>query len=184
MLDVFELSDLEDALKNEVNDHWAPILAKLNRTGELETLLSLLGAEHLLKQDTGYHVYNTEKIVVIGESAVKADVLLGVGKSLGIDIGKSLGIDKNRFVLYLDYEDAKKQALDKKLQWHPEYSVVLFGPTPHSGKAKGDASSVITAIESGEGYPPVVRLGKNELKITKSDFRQKLQELLETGLIA
>ena len=55
---------------------------------------------------------------------------------------------------------------------------------PHSGSGKGDYSSVISAIEAEEGYPPVVRLGSNGLKITKSDFRSKLTEMIEMKKIA
>ena len=119
-------------------------------------------------------MYKSGKIVVIGQSDVKADVLLS--------IGKQLGVDKNRFELYLDYEDAKTFKF-RKMQWQPSYSVVLVGPMPQSGMSKGDASSIITAIESEEGYPPVVRLGRNSLKITKTDFREKLKELIDRCII-
>ena len=46
------------------------------------------------------------------------------------------------------------------------------------------SGSVIAKIESTEGYPPVVRLGTNGLKITKTDFRNKLKEMIDTKKIA
>lgn len=55
---------------------------------------------------------------------------------------------------------------------------------PHSGHAKGDYSSVITALEQQEGYPPVVRMGTNGLKITKTSFRNTLESLLQERKIA
>ena len=64
------------------------------------------------------------------------------------------------------------------MQWQPTYSAVLVGPMPHSGTTKGDFSSIKSAIENEEGFPPIVRLGTNGLKISKSDFRIKLQELI------
>ena len=44
--------------------------------------------------------------------------------------------------------------------------------------------SIISAIETEPGYPPVVRMGSNGLKITKSDFKDKLQELIDSGKVA
>ncbi len=175
MLGSEELLELEEAIREELNDNLTGILTKLNRADRLEELLSLLGLESLLEKDAGYQVYKTGKIVVIGQSDVKAEVLLA--------IGKKLGIDKNRFEFYLEYEDAKKFNF-KKMQWQPSYSVVLVGPMPHSGVYKGDAGSIISAIETDEGYPPVIRLGRNSLKITKTDFKEKLQELIELGTVA
>ncbi len=175
MLGIEELLELEEAIREELNDNLTGILTKLNRADRLEELLSLLGLESLLEKDAGYQVYKTGKIVVIGQSDVKAEVLLA--------IGKKLGIDKNRFEFYLEYEDAKKFNF-KKMQWQPSYSVVLVGPMPHSGVSKGDAGSIISAIETEEGYPPVIRLGRNSLKITKTDFKEKLQELIELGTVA
>ena len=175
MLGIEELLELEEAIREELNDNLPGILAKLNRSNRLEEFLSLLGLDNLLEKDAGYQVYKTGKIVVIGQSDVKAEVLLA--------IGKKLGIDKNRFEFYLEYEDAKKFNF-KKMQWQPSYSVVLVGPMPHSGISKGDAGSIISAIESEEGYPPVIRLGRNSLKISKTDFKEKMQELIQSGIVA
>ena len=175
MLGIEELLELEDSLRIELNDNLTGILTNLNRTDQLDMFLSLIGMEHLLAKDDGYQVYKSGKIVVIGQSDVKAEVLLS--------IGKKLGIEKERFELYLDYEDAKHFNF-KKIQWQPSYSAVLVGPMPHSGISKGDFGSIISAIECGEGYPPVIRLGKNGLKITKSDFKEKLQYLIQNGKVA
>lgn len=175
MLGAEELLELEEALRDELDENWTAILTRLNRTGHLEDLLALLGLEHLLTAGPGYQVYKTGKILVIGQSDVKADILIA--------IGKRFGIDKNRFEFHLDYHDAKKYDFHK-IQWNPNYSAVLVGPMGHSGVSKGEYSSVITAIENEEGYPPVVRLGQNGLKITKSDFAEKIQELKNTGKVA
>lgn len=99
MLGIEELSELEDDLRSELNDNLTRILTILNTKGQFEEFLSLLGLEHLLDKTPGYQVYKSGKIVVIGQSDVKADALLS--------IGKKLGIEKDRFEMYLDYEDAK-----------------------------------------------------------------------------
>lgn len=175
MLNVDELLELEDSMRSELDEHLTEILTKLNRSGQLMDLLQLLDMEGSLQVDTGYQVYKTGKIVVIGQSEVKADVLLS--------IAKKLGVDKKRFEFYLDYEDAKTFNF-RKMQWQPSYSLIMVGPMPHSGVEKGDYGSIISALEAEEGYPPVVRLGSNSLKITKTDFRNKLEEALSLKKIA
>lgn len=55
---------------------------------------------------------------------------------------------------------------------------------PHSGSEKGDSGSIIAALESEAGYPPVVRLSSSGLKITKSGFWAKLMEMKELQRIA
>ena len=54
---------------------------------------------------------------------------------------------------------------------------------PHSGKEKGEHGSIIAAIENQEGYPPIIRLGANGLKITKTDFKEKLIEAQNKNVI-
>lgn len=170
MLNVEELFELEDNIKEELDDHLTAALSRMNRSEQLEEFLRMLGMEHLMQKEKRYEVYKSGKIVVIGQSDVKPDALLSVAKQLGLD--------KNRFELYLDYEDAKAFNF-LKMQWQPTYSLLMVGPMPHSGISKGDYGSIIAALEAEEGYPPVVRLGSNGLKITKSDFRAKLTEMIE-----
>ena len=175
MLDVVELYEFEEELKTELDEHLTEILARLNRMGKLEELLELLGLQHLLQTESGYTVRNTGKIVIVGQSEVKEEVFLS--------IIKGFGIDKARVEFCLDYEKAKTYNF-RKMQWDPNYSVVMVGPMPHSGVIKGDNGSIISALENEDGYPPVVRLGSNQLKITKSDFKDKFAECMQRKLIA
>lgn len=174
MLELQELYELEDILRNELEDRLTEILTRLNRTGQLDQFLQLCGLENLLNCESDYNVHKNGRIIVIGQSDVKADVLLSVANKLGIE--------KNRVELYLNYNDAKKYDF-KKIQWNPTYSAILVGPMGHSGSSKGDHSSVIAAIETAQGYPPIIRLGTNSLKISKSNFKSTLQDLLNAGVI-
>ncbi len=175
MLSIEQLEELDERLKYELDEHLTQILTRLNREGRLEELLAILGFSDLLKPEPMYTCFDNGKIVVLGDSNVAEAVLLS--------IAKGLGIDKKRFEFHLGYEEAK--SFDgRKMQWNPAYSLVLVGPMPHSGTSKGDSSSVITALENTEGYPPVIRLGTNSLKISKSDFKAKLTEAIEKKLIA
>lgn len=175
MLNTMELFDLEDQIREELDDRLTQILTLLNRTNRLEELLNLLGMEDLLHKTSGYEPHKNGKIVVIGQPAVKKEVLLAVANTLGID--------KTRFEMHLEYDDSKNFDF-RKMQYQPTYSLIMVGPMPHSGANKSDYSSVIASIEQQPGYPPVVRLGSNELKITKSDFKAKLEEALRQNKIA
>ncbi len=174
VLDCQELLELEDNIKSELDDYLTAALTKLNRLGQIEEFLKLLGMEHLLQKSSGYEVHKSGKIVVVGQSSVSSEVLLTTARKLGID--------KSRFELYLDYEDAKKIDF-KKFQWQPKYSLIMVGPMPHSGISKGSNSSIIDSLETEEGYPPVVRLDSNGLKITKSTFTKKLKEMIKQNII-
>ncbi|MDD3052697.1 MAG: hypothetical protein PHR06_16380 [Candidatus Cloacimonetes bacterium] len=175
MFDIAELCEFEEEFKAELEEHLTEILARLNRMERIEELLEILGLQYLLKDISGYSVRNTGKIVVIGHSEVAEEVLAS--------IMRQYGIDKKRIEFCLDYEATKTYNFTK-MQWNPDYSLVLVGPMPHSGNAKGESGSIIAALEHEAGYPPVVRLGSNQLKITKSDFKEKIGECIETKLIA
>ena len=175
MLSIEELSELEDAIMEVLPEKITQILSRTNRTGELNELLKLLGLSGLLGIENKFETYKGGKIVVVGGAETKEDTL--------ISIAKSLGIDKNRFEFCLNYENAQKFDF-KKMQYAPQYRVILFGPTPHSGHGKGDSRSIIAEIEKLDGYPRVERLvSGRELKITKSNFKEKLKQLIDEGYI-
>lgn len=93
-----------------------------------------------------------------------------------------MGISPERLKLYLDYEKAQKLNY-RKMYCNSRYALILFGPIGHSARDKGDYSSIITAIEGENGYPPVIRLGTNELKVTKTGFKKALADAIECGYI-
>lgn len=172
-LSVNELQVLEQNLKEVLHNHFSEILSRVNYSGQLAELLNVLGLENLLP----YQKVNSNKqgiILVIGQSEVKQNKLLAVAKELGFD--------KNRFEFCLDYSKAKTFQY-KKMQYSPNYSYVLVGAMPHSVKDKGNFSSMITAMEEQEGYPPVIRMGSNELKITKTGFYNCLKNLVKHNFI-
>ena len=141
-----------------------------NRSDELEDLLISWGFDDLVRKAPTYETDKDGKIVVIGASEVKENVLNG--------IIKKLGIDKTRFEFCLDYDKAKTFQYSK-LRYNPNYRVVLFGPVPHRKKKKNDSSSVIAEMKNHEGYPRVeVLSGNNAVKITKSNFKDTLNKLV------
>lgn len=162
--DIEELDDILEEIRKKV--------FYANRMDELDNLLVRWGITEDAPVEVNRFKYG--KLAVIGGSDVNKSVLVG--------IGKSLGISKDRFE-FCDYEGAQKFNYRKLLD-NLEYSAVLFGAVPHSAKDKGNSSSIIVEIETRTGYPPVKRLiSGSELKITKNNFRNALQGLLEQDII-
>ena len=167
------ITDLYDKLSDE--ETLSRIVININRKGRINDFLELMNLSSLLQIKNTYSPYKNGKILVIGKSEVSADKLLMVA-------GK-IGIDKSRFELYLEYEDAKRFPYEKT-QWNPNYSLILVGPQGHSGVSKGDYGSAIARIEQEEGFPPVIRLGRDGLKaVSKSMFKEALCEAVENGWI-
>lgn len=175
MLSIEELTELEEVIREALNERLEEILTKLNRSEELEDFLQLIGMSELLGKADAFSAKRKGRIIVIGQSEVAKEKLAA--------IAKDFGIEKDRFEFYLDYDDAKMFNF-KKTQWSDAYSAILVGEMPHSGKAKGGCSSIISAIECQEGYPPVVRVGMKGLKITKASFKNTLEYLIQERKIA
>ncbi len=172
-MDYSDLIEIEEQVKARFIRDSERILMNLNRTGNLEEFLKLVDMSDLLGEVV-VSWRQDGRIIVIGQAAVSKEHLLGVAKEFGLD--------KTRFEFCLEYNDAKSYNF-KRTQYNQDYSCILAGPMPHQGNATGDFSSILTAIENQEGYPRVVRMGTNELKITKSSFRSTLQYLIREGVV-
>ena len=166
MLEPNELEELMDEIQHRV------FLA--NRTGTLDELLEKMGMSDLIKKDP-FESYREGKIVVLSDQRVKEKDLIG--------IVNKLGLDKNRFEFCLDYDKLQKYNYSK-LQYSSMYRVVLFGAAPHSSVGKKDSSSALVELQNSEGYPRVIRMeAGNGLKITKTNFQSKLEQLIDEGYI-
>lgn len=162
----------------EASDRLHMELREAYKESRLQGYLSSIGMEDLLpekKEEFSFESYVDGKILIVGDSEVKPQVIFG--------ILKSLGISKEQIELCLGYDNAKTYDY-KKLQYNPNYRVILFGPVPHSVIGKGKGSSIITYLESNEGFPHVVRLTAcNELKMTKTSIKKAVSNLLQTGYL-
>lgn len=167
LLGIDEIEELLDEIRVRV--------LRANREGTLDQLLASMGMHDLIEVKAQPGNKNG-KIVIIGASDVDEKYLL-------ITAGK-LGIDKSRFEFYLDYDAIQKYNF-RKLQYSDKYRLILVGPMPHSTTGKADSSSVIAEMEKCQDmYPRIIRMGSgNELKISKTGFRDVLQELLEEDYI-
>lgn len=175
-LPIEEIDELESSIMKELPNKMLEILLKLNRTGDLGKFLRLMDMQNLLVSSDRLETYKSGKILVMGATEVKKKDLLGVVNNLGLD--------KNRFVFCLEYSEVKGFEYSK-LEYQPGNRVILCGPISHSCEGKEDSSSIITHMEqNADAYPRVVRLqSNNALKITKSNFREVLEGLIEEQYI-
>ena len=169
LLDITKLEVLLDTIRERIFN--------ANENGTLLALLSQIGWDDLLQDyDMVFYPYHYGKIIVLGGSDCPERRLIGVAKELGFG--------KDRFEFCLDYEEAVKYNY-RKLRNDAKYSVILAGPIPHKATGTGEYVSLLSALENEPGYPKVVRLtANNALKITKSNFKAALEELLYTGYLA
>ncbi len=167
MLDIDQLEDLMDELRVRITI--------ANREGTLNQLLKALGMHDLLEpQITSGN--KKGKIVILGESKVDEEHLLGTAKKLGLD--------KSRFEFCLEYDKMQKYNF-RKLQNTDIYRVILVGPMPHSTRDKGECGSIISKMESRPDiYPRVIRMdASGQLKITKNCFAEVIGQLINDDYI-
>ncbi len=114
-------------------------------------------------------------IYVIGKSEVSKPCLIA--------IAEELGINRNRLKFCLDYSETQKFPFSS-LQYNSNIALVMIGPMPHSTKDKGLYSSTLSKIKNAEGFPPIIRLGFENLKITKTNYKNALVESIKKLLIS
>lgn len=114
-----------------------------------------------------YYDINNSKILVVGDSRVNKNDLIG--------IAKKMGIRENRLEFELDYTRLHNYDFGN-LKNSMTYSDVLVGPIPHSVEGIDGFSSFLVMVEAyPEDFPKIIRLeASNELKITKETFKNGL----------
>lgn len=114
-----------------------------------------------------YYDINNGKILVVGDSRVNKNDLIG--------IAKQYGLKESRIDFQLDY--IKLHNFDfGNLRNSFTYSDVLVGPLPHKVEGIDGFSSFLAMVEANpEEFPKITRLeSSNELKITKESFKNGL----------
>jgi len=163
-----------ELLTNEVIEFIKLKLMRMNQQDILDDYLVQIEFKEKAIVNSGID-RRTSKILIIGQIDIKEEAIKA--------IFKDCGISKDRLELVREYDKAKKYNFSK-LQWSRHYGVILFGPIPHSAEGKKDSSSIITEIEKNECYPPSKRLSANNaIKVTKTNLRQAVEELIADGVI-
>lgn len=175
MLDYETLEALAEDLGERLKTELPRILIELNREETLETWLSLMNLDDLLPSEAPvFQPFPTGKIVILGSSAVKEKEIQG--------IAKKLGIEKQRLECVLDYDSTVNYNY-QKLLYNSNYSLILVGPMPHNTTGTDGYGSTIAALEQTDGYPPVIRLGRTDLRITKSGLQEALSNAIQKGWV-
>lgn len=167
-LSAYELDELQQTVRERMDDALLPALTAANRTGELADLLRLLGMGDLVGED-GSADMRPKRVLVIGQTSLKPEKLRS--------IARKHGFDSNVFDFVLKYE--VEHFNFSKLRYSATYRAILTGPMPHSTQGKRDASSAIAEMEAHpEIYPPVIRMtDAHGLKITNNSFGDALEVL-------
>lgn len=152
-------------------------IRKAYKNNTLENYLRSIGMEELIpvEEEPLFDTFEDGNIIIFGDSQIKAKEIYGCFKEFGIT--------KDRIELHLEYKEIKNYAFNK-LQYNPNYRLILFGPVPHSVQGKDDFSSIIAKLEQTDGYPKVIRLtdGHN-LKITKTSLKEAIRSQIDSGYL-
>lgn len=173
-LSVNDLSEISKKLYSIDSLEWNQIVIRLNRTQELDHFLSLLGHEEYHPLSNILQTNKSGKILIIGSSQVKEkDVIKAC---------KELNISEQRLELVLEYKDNYNFI---KTHNNPDYAAILVGPLPHMAKGVDGYSSIISKIETENGYPPVIRIRNTtgDLHISKKSLKNCLTECVKNNVI-
>jgi hypothetical protein len=109
------------------------------------------------------------KIIIIGDTAINENIILG--------IAKEYGYAKYQIEIHSDYTKIKSRDFDF-IKYNSNYIGIIVGPVPHSSKSSGEYSSLLSKLESEQGYPKVSRaLASGALKITKTSLKKSFEEI-------
>ena len=157
--------------QGQISDIFIELEKQAREANARGTIFDFLQAHNIPFDEIDECNYNKSsvRLLIAGQSDVKKEHIFG--------ILKKLGIDKNRVDMILDYDELKRFKWND-IQYSSKYSDVVFGACPHSVIGKGDYSSVISRMESEEGWPNPIRASANEsLKFSQNSL---LNALLET----
>ena len=170
-----QLIDLEDAIIERLD----AILHRKNIDGSLERLLREMGLDDAIAEFEGMKdplaTWPDGIVLVLGARPSMVDDLRSVGKALGIG--------KKRFE-FVEYDDVTNYGF-RKLSFTSKYCAVLAGAHPHMARDIDGANSVIAHLESNrDEFPETVRLyAGGQLSVTKTNFKQALENLISRGVI-
>ena len=153
--------EISERIKKNLRDNkkLSLVIEYLLRINVMEQVLAILGIDNNTNvEEEFYHISPYGKILVIGASEVSKKHLLGVAKECGLR--------SDRFEFILDYSKVEKFNI-RKTQYNSNYAAILVSAIPHSTTDNDGFASLLSAIQRTPGYPIVISLGQNELKLTK-----------------
>lgn len=175
-LETVELFELQEEILARMPEEISGILARLNTNGRLEDFLYLIGMGDLVEGCEPLETWPEGRVVVFGDAQARPKDLRGVAKEFGIAHDR---------IIFVDYEESVRFDF-RKLEYNHSIVAVMFGAIPHSTSGKGSDGNVIARMERmRDVFPRVIRLNAGGgLKVTKTNFREGLESLIEAGLLA
>lgn len=167
MLNQQEMTNLKEKLKIR-SGIVAEKLDAANREGKLFQFLRSMGIEDYIPEEVNPR--SRGKLLILGVTKIKKTVILA--------IAKKFSIPKNKIEFCDDYDSAKRYNT-WKLRYNMNYAAVIVGAVPHSTYGAGDYGSMVEAMKSIPGFPPVYF---NEA-ITKSSFEALLKYISANNII-
>lgn len=157
----FDLTELSEKIYQKVLKE----VVEASQSNRIDEILKKYGLESEIEYP--YYDINNSKILIVGDSKVSKDDLVG--------IAKKYGIRENRLEFELDYRRLHNYNFGK-LKNSMVYSDILVGPLPHKvAGIEGFNSFLSMANSCPEEFPKVIRLEtSNELKISKESFKKGL----------
>lgn len=116
------------------------------------------------------------RIWVVGALKPKWAHLMGVAKTFGLEPA---------VFEHVDYKEVKQKPMLQRINLVRDFGVLL-GPVPHSANELGNYSSLATQLKTEAGVSVVelrTQSASQELRITKTSFREGLLRLLADGLL-
>lgn len=176
VLDEEKILRISEIVENAFKDDSIGIVSHLAATEKLDVFLKITGLRSDVNRELNRTLMPTKKVLVVGHGLAK--------EAEYKQRCRNFAISPDNFEFYLDFDDGAKIDFDKYKD-NPEYGGIIVGAMPHSGKSKGNYSSVIEYIESEPGFPKVVKGNDGgELKITISGFDRAVLELLSSGALS
>ena len=172
-----ELDALATRIAEELPEKLENLLVRLNQSddGRLEKLLELLEMQDFLQQQPEKRRWKSGKIAIIGACEVGINDL---ARKI-----KKMGFNPDRLELCLDYDENKRK--DFSYLKNTKYAVILGGQLSHKGKNIGSHASLLDYLaDEKEGFPPLVRLTKNnQNRISVSSVTNALRDLVAGEVI-
>ena len=175
-LDEEQLLAVSEIVGNAFLDDPIKIISHLDATDKLDEFLKITGLKSEVRKELERNLIKTKKVLVVGHGLAKETDYR--------QQCKNAGISPENFEFHLEFEDGAKMDFEKYRN-NPEYGGIIVGAMPHSGKSKGNYSSVIDYLENEPGFPKVVKGNEGgEVKISLSGFYRAMLDLFTSGALS
>lgn len=166
------LENIEIDLSKEINNLIVEINSKFNKNLKLVDKIIFDSNEHIKDEEMFIKDIKLDEVVinVLGSNtSLKNNVIMAIFRDEGFNL---------RNINLIDYDDVKKTNIDKLLL-ETRVNFIMVGPTPHSAKGIGSASSIPVYLKENTLKDTVIELKNNSgtYKITKDSLGKAISKI-------